>query len=90
MRTQEPRIAPLQYEELNEDQRILLDRYRNEDGVLNIYRTLARNRADRMIVATASKLAMPLINDKMIYKKMFYYFGGIRIPPSRRIVSPLR
>jgi 4-carboxymuconolactone decarboxylase len=43
MRLGAPRIAPLADEELSEDQRTLLAPYDSGNGVLNIYRTLARN-----------------------------------------------
>lgn len=42
MRLGEPRIPPLADDELNEEQAALLQPYRNERGLLNIYRTLAR------------------------------------------------
>jgi alkylhydroperoxidase family enzyme len=42
MRLKSPRIAPLQDAELSEEQAQLLAGYRNERGVLNIYRTIAR------------------------------------------------
>ena len=42
MRLKSPRIAPLQDNELSRDQAELLAPYRNERGILNIYRTLAR------------------------------------------------
>lgn len=42
MRLGSPRIAPLQDNELSEEQAQLLAGYRNERGLLNIYRTMAR------------------------------------------------
>jgi 4-carboxymuconolactone decarboxylase len=43
MRLNSPRIAPLSDSEADEEQEALLARYRNERGVLNIYRTMARS-----------------------------------------------
>jgi 4-carboxymuconolactone decarboxylase len=45
MRLKSPRIAPLQDGELSQDQAQLLAPYRNERGILNIYRTMARQPA---------------------------------------------
>lgn len=42
MRLAKPRIPPLADTELNEEQAALLQPYRNDRGLLNIYRTLAR------------------------------------------------
>jgi 4-carboxymuconolactone decarboxylase len=42
MRLKSPRIEPLADHELSEEQAKLLAPYRNERGVLNIYRTMAR------------------------------------------------
>jgi len=45
MRLKSPRIAPLQDVEFSQDQAQLLAPYRNERGILNIYRTMARQPA---------------------------------------------
>ena len=42
MRLKTPRIVPLADHDLNEEQAQLLAPYRNERGILNIYRTMAR------------------------------------------------
>jgi 4-carboxymuconolactone decarboxylase len=42
MRTDAPRIAPVQDDLCTQEQSKLLEPYRNERGVLNIYRTMAR------------------------------------------------
>lgn len=42
MRLNTPRIKPLQDDEMDGDQSALLQPYRNERGLLNIYRTLGR------------------------------------------------